>query len=85
MKEKKPLWKRNPWIKFFVPNKWKLAVGVGLYFSNYITFFGTIINFPIFYFYWNYTMDGFGLFVLFISHLIYAYLLSCLLVKFFSK
>ena len=74
----------NPIVSFLFPTKWKIILGVFLYFSNYLSFFGTAINYPIFYFYWYYTFDGFGYFILFISHLVYIYLLSSLVVWIFS-
>ena len=71
----------NFFIGFLMPTKWKILLGVLLYFSNYITFFGTIINFPIFYFYWTFKFSPFGYLVLFIAHIIYSYLLSCVIIK----
>lgn len=67
--------------KIFYPNRWNILVTVLLYFSNYISFFGLIFNYPIYYIYWNYTPDTFQLTVLFIVHAVYLYTLSCIIVK----
>lgn len=69
-------------INFFYPTLWKIFILIFLYFSNYISFIGTIINYPIFYFYWNYNATGFFGLVLFIAHILYVYTLACIVMKF---
>ena len=67
--------------EFFRPNAWKLIATVLLYFSNYINFIGIIINYPIFYFYHNYVLDIFGQTALFVVHILYLYLMACVIIK----
>ena len=67
--------------RLFYPNKWNVLLAVLFYFSNYITFFGIIINYPIFYFYWHYTLDVVQKTILAIVHIAYIYVLSCVIVK----
>ncbi len=75
---------KNKWHilkQIFYPNKWNIFVTALLYFSNYISFFGLIFNYPIFYFYWNYTLNQFQSTILFIAHLVYLYVIACTIVK----
>ncbi len=67
--------------QFFRPNAWKLIATVLLYFSNYINFIGIIINYPIFYFYHNYKLDTFSEAILFVVHILYLYLMACVVIK----
>ncbi len=71
---------------FFMPTKWKILAGVLLYFSNFVSFFGLIFNFPVYYaFYWGKPAPtGFEGLVIFIIHIAYLYVLSCVFIKLLS-
>ncbi len=72
---------QNQIVAFFMPNKWKIIITVLLYFSNYISFLGLIINYPIFYIYWNYTLSVIDKTVIFVFHIAYLYFISAIIVK----
>lgn len=72
-------------ITFLRPTKWSLVVLAVLYASNYITFFGLIINYPIFYFYWNYSLTPMQETVLAVARFAYLYALSIIIVKLLAK
>lgn len=70
-------------IKFFMPTKLKILAVAILYFSNFISFFGLIFNFPIYYlFYWGKPLPtGFDGLLILLLHLAYLYLLACIFIK----
>ena len=71
-------------LGFFMPTKWKVLLLVVLYFGNYmLSFFGLLLNSPIYYlFYWGKPPPtGVEGLVAFLVHLAYLYLLSCIIVK----
>ena len=72
--------------EFFRPTKWKILAVVLFYFSNFISFFGLIFNSPMYWlFYWGKpTPMGTEGFVLFLIHIGYLYLLSCIFIKLLS-
>ncbi len=76
--------KQNVLISFLKPTKWTIIILLLLYFSNFISFLGLIVNYPIFYFYWNYKLDDFGSTVLLSAHIVYLYVLSAIIVKLLS-
>ncbi len=78
--------KKSFLVDFLMPTKWKILAAVLLYFSNLVSFFGLMFNFPIYYaFYWNRpSPTGLEGFAVLIIHIAYLYLLSCALIKLLS-
>ena len=76
--------KRNrlqPLIEFFWPTQWKLIGVVVLYFGSYLfSFFGFIINYPIYVlFYWGRQPAGMEALAILLLHVVYLYVLTCVL------
>lgn len=68
--------------KFLVPTRWKLLALVLLYFSNYVSFLGLLLNFPIYYlFYWGKALTHLESAVAFAVHVAYLYVISCAVVR----
>ena len=73
--------------EFFMPTPWKIFGVVVLYFGSYIlSFYGLLLNAPVYYFfYWNRALPtGFEGLVAFVIHIAYLYLLICIIAKLLS-
>jgi len=81
-KRNKVFSKKQAFVGFIKPTKWKMIALVIFYFSNYISFLGLLFNFPIYYlFYWGEPLQPLEGMIAFTVHLAYLYLLSCLIVR----
>ena len=86
-KNKRDSMQRKALTEFFMPTRWKVLALVLLYFGNYaLSFFGFLLNSPIYYFfYWGRPAPaGIEGFAIFLIHVAYLYLLSCILVRLLS-
>ena len=70
-------------VDFFRPTKLKILATTLLYFSNFVSFFGLIFNYPIYVlFYWGRPpLAGFEGLVAFVVHIAYLYLLACVITR----
>ena len=75
--------KQSELVRFFRPTKLKILAASLLYFSNFVSFFGLIFNYPIYVlFYWGKPPPaGFEGLVAFVVHIAYLYLLACIIAR----